>query len=423
MSRTRGIILAVALLATLLNLVNLLPAYFSARTARTAFYDFRLWRSAVERYAETGTLYDLETPGYFDPGSHSLYKYPPLFATLLMPFAGVPQRVVGPVFFSFYLVVLGAAFALLIAALRPGPWKAAWMGLALINWQPIWETMSDLQMEMLILALVAACGLALGRGRRALAGLPLGVAGALKVYPWALLVFLAARARWRALAGAAAGAILALALTLLAFPAELSRQFFFDILPKLGGTSLSYENLSLLGFFGRILAEVASGTSGAAAFDTLVLERLQPGWVVPAAYAAWIIAGGAAVYLFARRMRRWQREGVPGTDIVGLAGAVCLLLLFIPSSWISYQALLALPVLVLLARSDERALWRRPAAYLALAPGLLLNGYGRIFAAMPAVVSLVRAAVPVLLLYLLAAAPRTQAGGTQAGPVPARQRG
>ena len=108
------------------------------------------------------------------------------------------------------LYLLAAALA--AWALRPPRWQvfAVAAALAALNFEPFFETLFGLQVETLMLLLLAICLIALQRGRDPVAGVGLAVCGMLKIYPAFLLLYLLVKRRWAAI-GWCAGASLLIA--------------------------------------------------------------------------------------------------------------------------------------------------------------------------------------------------------------------
>ncbi len=396
-------IIVFALLAlTLVRAVDLSRPFFTRGWDVAAFYDFRIWRLGIETFQKTGTLYDTDKPGYYQPGSRSLYKYPPTFAALLRPFAGKPQALAGRVFLAGNFVLLAVFLIAVLRALRPGWERGMILGILLINWQGVWESLSDLQMEPILLAMLGLSFLGLRRGRALAAGAPIGVAGAFKVYPWVLGLDFVVRKKWRALLGVAAGAAAALAAACLALPPRLSTEFFFRILPRIGGTSLSYENVSAAAVFGRLAMQLRGALPGAATLDDLVLEQ-GPAATRAVAVALWLALAVVLGVVAVRALRRARLVPAALKGPIELCLLVCLLMLLIPTSWLSYQALLALPLLAAAGLapgfSDDRALWVVLGIVILIGAGW--NSYHKFYADFPGTVSFLRSFLPLGLFWVL----------------------
>jgi hypothetical protein len=390
------IVLAVLLVPTGVRIASLVRPWVAPGWESIAFYDFRLWRSGVAQFEETGVLYDTEQPGYFLPGSHSRYKYPPTYAALLKLVSSLPQRVVGRAFFVGNVLLLAALLAMMLWALRPGAWRAVLMILLFLHWQPFFENFGDLQMEPILLFCFGVSLLGRRGARELGSGIPLGVAGAFKVYPWILLLEFAVRRRWRVLVGGALGAIGTLGLAALIVPLRLSAQFFFGVLPRIGGTSLSYENVSLLATLGRWGLQLGGGLPGAEVLDGMVLETAGATAAMRMAQILTVLSASVLLFLTVRAARRARAAPVTIRETALLSMSICLLLLFIPTSWLSYQVLLALPLLAAVALAPAWRADRRTWLVLsfAVAWGVIFNSYGRFFESYPGTPSLLRALVP-----------------------------
>jgi hypothetical protein len=435
-SRLAVWVLALLTALSAARVAGLARPFFAPGWENWSFYDFRLWRAGLEQYQQTGRLYETEQPGYFEPGSHSLYKYPPTFAAVMRPFASLPQRVVGRLF------LLAGFLAALLAALRPSR-RIGWgLALVLVNWQPIWECLSDLQMELIELLCLGLTLLWMRRRRPFAAGVPIGVAGAFKVYPWLLGIDFLVRRRWRAVLGAVAGALGALLLAALVLSPRLSFEFFFRILPRLGGTSLSYDNVSLLALIGRLVLQLRSGLPDTNALDALTLEKAAVPGVRAASLVLFAVVSAALIGVTWRVFRRAgpvsrstgpdaRRAGGPGELADDpeqapsrLGVMVCLLLIVIPTSWLSYQTLLALPVLAAIATSPAPRDDPRNLVLLALAAGIgiAVNSYAAAYSRYTGILSLLRSLIPFLLLAQQLRLVRRGRFGARLGQMPPRPR-
>lgn len=403
--RVRGfawILFSLLIVLTVVRIAFLTQPFLESGWDLKTFYDFRLWRTGVERYVATGQLYDTDTPGYFLAGSHSFYKYPPTIAAVLRPFAGQPQWKVGRIFLIANFVVLLSSLVLILIAFRPGRLRALCMVLLFLHWSPTWESLSDLRMEPLVLALFSASIFCLQRGKRIAAGVPVGVAGALIVFPWFVLVYFALRREWRVLLGALCGAIGALGVTAVILPARLTVQFFTEILPHLGGTSLSYENVGLLANLARLELLLTGHLPPVMVLDRLHLEGHVNSHLLWAHLVAVVVLIPILVLLYrltAGAIRRASSLPVFRREPLAFGITVCLLALLIPSSWLSYQILLGLPLLCAVALApaprDDLLTW----ALLAFSAvvGSAIYGYTAFFYTHTEISSVLRSLIPITL--------------------------
>jgi alpha-1,2-mannosyltransferase len=97
-----------------------------------------------------------------------------------------------------------------VARVPRATWRPVILGLAAVA-VPLHRNFEDLNLNALLLALVVAAAADLDRGREVRAGAWIGAATALKVFPGLLLLYLAARRRWR---GLGTGLLVAAGLTI-----------------------------------------------------------------------------------------------------------------------------------------------------------------------------------------------------------------
>lgn len=147
------------------------------------------------------------TPLYDQPPSYGTW-WPPGALALIAPFALVARASV-PLAKALFAVLGVACLMWALARAPAGRWTVAALALAAVA-KPVQTDFETLNLNVVLLALVIATWRDLEAGRDARAGVWLGIATALKIFPALLIVYAALRGRWRA---AAWGAGLALGLT------------------------------------------------------------------------------------------------------------------------------------------------------------------------------------------------------------------
>ena len=345
----------------------------------TAFFDFRLFNSVVVDSKEGKPLYRIDKTNYFAPGS-AVYKYPPPYAALLSFDADRRWRPVARRFAIYDLSALVLTWLLLtvgtlraptaraaIPATTTGtnlPWSDPRSGLArsigllclLTIWKPFWESLAGIQLEPLFLPLLALAFLALERGHDWVEGVAIGASSALKVYPALLGIGPLLERRWKSIgAGISAGVVL-LAFGAWRFSWGETWYYVSQVLPKLGGTSLAPENLSILGRLGSALVGEITPPKGTQFLPTLESFG-SPADVWSARIGAFLIVSVliAITVRVLAPLRREQR----GPVRFGLS--LPLLLLVSPTSWFDYQTLLFVPAAWLFLRlpfeREYRAAW------------------------------------------------------------------
>ncbi|MGI8586454.1 MAG: glycosyltransferase family 87 protein [Chloroflexia bacterium] len=366
--------------------VNLLPALFVgyalfSMAAQVVFLarkplpdDFVAFYRASGRLLAHQPLYDLAQllRNPLDAG----YKYPPLFAQILTPVAGLPMRTALGVWNLANLCFLGMALYAIMRAHGKRPADAAPAGLALVAlallFQPAVDTLIAGQMDLSILGLVALAYWALRAGRPVLAGLPLAVAVLFKLYPGLLLVFLLMRREWRALWSCLAAMAALVAASILFVGPDPWWSFLTVGLPHNGGPSAWIENQNFSGFLGRLLTERID---------------LEPFPADPA-WKAQVVAVGtllwATLLLAAVIWAAWKPAARRSTAYaLGFAAFTAACVMALPNAWYHYMTLLLLPLgIAFFALEEAGGRWwaeaRRPlsGALAALGTGAVLLAFG-----------------------------------------------
>ncbi|MCF1593567.1 glycosyltransferase 87 family protein [Streptomyces muensis] len=203
-----------------LALVLVLAAAVTVFTATVPllrdWFDLRVYYGTVDSWIHHGgRIYD-----YRVPGTTYGFTYPPFAAVVMLPMALVGLHVAIAVALLLNLAAL--AFALRVLAgqdLRRYGWYGcalAVCGLALF--EPLRDTFSFGQVNILLLALVLLDCRLLATGRERWAGVGIGLAAAIKLTPAAFIGLLLVAGRRRAAAVATAVAAVATALAALVAP-------------------------------------------------------------------------------------------------------------------------------------------------------------------------------------------------------------
>jgi alpha-1,2-mannosyltransferase len=225
------------------------------------FFDLRIYMRAMRWWSAGNPLYDYVQP---DRVQGELYfTYPPFTALLLRPFASLPLGATIMIFTTLTVLAVVVTVQWLIArtslsAADDRNSRPLWflVGLAVpatLVVESVRETINFGQIGMLLVALILADLLfAVPRGSR-WAGVGVGLATAIKLYPGIFVIYLLASRRWRA--GLTAGAT-ALAATLFAAalaPADSWRFWTHELWAtgRVGRTDYT-GNQSLYGLLSRL---------------------------------------------------------------------------------------------------------------------------------------------------------------------------
>ena len=237
-------VVAATVLGGLLLAVNLLAI---ARDP-SAWVDLKFFYGIIHDWwnGDAG-LYPPTLKGQREPGFPS-YRYPPLWATLMVPLVeGLPPGVGMALWSIVALAIFFGGLALLgrEAGLRWSSPRTALFVCILAVFAPLFETFYGPTFELPMVGLMAAAFALSERGRCSLAGLAFAGAVILKVYPVFFGLYFLLVGRIRLLLYAAAWYLL---LNLLSAPIigfEDTFFFHFRILPFAGGSTAFLENASV----------------------------------------------------------------------------------------------------------------------------------------------------------------------------------
>ena len=225
---------------------------------RHHFLDLRIYVNAVRWWANGHPLYEF---AHDDPIQGRLgFTYPPFAALVLAPLGLLGFRA------SIVLFVAGTAMAVAVTsfwlvrpiARRHGVplWFATALALPLISTlEPIRETVTFGQINMLLVLLVLTDLLVVGPRWPRLAGIGIGIAAAIKLTPAIFIVYLLITRRWRAALTATATAVAA-SLLAAAVAWRDSWHFWIEALWETGrvGHPDRIANQSVFGMLARLSA-------------------------------------------------------------------------------------------------------------------------------------------------------------------------
>lgn len=304
----------------------------SAEAVRTkGFADFPIFLNQATIFLETGHLYrSVDDLSAYGPGT-AIYKYPPIYAMLLLPVAGDGAgRWVYDGHWLLQLVLYLLAAALAAWALRPPQWRAfaATAAVVALHFEPFFETLFGLQVDTLVLLLLVICLIALQRRREPVAGVSLALCGMLKVYPAFLVAYLIVKRSWVAIGWCAVACVVIVAACVLVVGIRENVVYFGKILPYLlqEVSSTSVENQGL----GRFLQNWFG-------LAPTVAKRVGQLLVFPA-----VVISILAVKRHRTPAEEPQRAGLEFSLFIAV------MLLYLPNSWANYQLLLLIPLLALL---------------------------------------------------------------------------
>ncbi|MDT0533167.1 glycosyltransferase family 87 protein [Micromonospora sp. DSM 115977] len=244
-------------LVALLALAAVLPALYLPGLVHD-FFDLKIYMRAMDWWAAGNPLYDYVQP---DRVQGELYfTYPPFSALLLRPFALLPLGATVAIFtvLTGLAVVVTTRWLLAPVIARHGLPRVFSLTVAVLlvlAVESTRETITFGQINMLLVVLILADLLfAVPRASR-WAGVGVGLATALKLFPGIFIVYLLATRRWRAAAVASATAATATLLAAAVAPRDSWRFWTHELwaTDRVGRTDYT-GNQSLFGLLSRITA-------------------------------------------------------------------------------------------------------------------------------------------------------------------------
>ena len=263
--------------------------------------------------------------------------HPPAAVLAALPFAALDYRDAHLAWtlstFALFLVAVGLAVRELGAPFRW--WHLAPVAAVLIWAEPNWATINYGQLNFLLAALLTFGWAADRRGYQTWAGVAIGLAAGLKLFPGFVLLYFLFAGRWRAAAVTVLAAAVVNAVALGLFGVGAFETYTRDVLPTLTDFQRAWRNVSWNGFAQRLFdPHPAQSGTDAAGNPQLAKAVWAVGCLVIVAGVWW--AGRLA-----------KKSADPDR---GWAAAVVGMLLVSPITWTHYFVLLVVPLGVLAAR-------------------------------------------------------------------------
>lgn len=211
---------------------SVLPAL---RSVNSDFSNYYLPARLLARGESTADLYEFSwfqrqmIYAGIEDRSGAFNRFPPPAGLVMLPLGWLEPLTAKRV---WTLVSLAALLSLLVLLEKMAGLPLAWgLALAAISGMALRNNFLYGQFYIVLSLLIAASLYFRGKGRPARAGLLLGVASAVKLYPAPLALYFGVRREWSLLGGFALGVFGAFALSLAAFGGEVNALFFQSVLP------------------------------------------------------------------------------------------------------------------------------------------------------------------------------------------------
>jgi alpha-1,2-mannosyltransferase len=330
-----------------------------------AFEDFAAYSQAAHAVATGATPY-----ANFDSGTivMSGFDYPPFAALLLRPLDFLSRRWQEIVWLWLSLGALVAGVVITARALLPAAWPRARIGLVVaLTFPPATYNLWHGQMNLVIFLLLAVALSDYLSGRRTHCGAVIGVAASIKLAPILLLVVLARRGWWRAVAAGVGTAAAAAVLAVATLGWTVTHQYITSVLPVLNRDNGWIYNQTWNGVVSRLDQHSVLAADAASLWVHALATALSVGTV-------------AALWFAVRKAHRTRAERG-----VEFACGIVAMLLVGSIAWYPVYVHLLIALAAAAGLAYERGLHRRALAGWTVAA---LVGIGVIGAAVIAAISM-----------------------------------
>lgn len=342
-----------AVLAALVCLTQGPPFIDSLRPGPTEGVDFfQEWASAKNLlhgepiYADLEKAADLYLGYKRAPGEEILFTknaHPPTSILLALPFALLPYP---DATLAWNLVSLLAFVVTLWLVLRtlgfePAGWLIFPAIVLLLIANPLRQQVNQGQLNLVLLLLLTGIWIADRSGRLRWAGLLLGAATAIKLFPGFLFLYFILRKRWTVVAFGIVGFVAATAITLAVLGLDTYRSYVSEVLPQVSSYRNGWINASLAGFWVKWFD---AGSLSPMPLPGLPRHLPPVASLTTLSKAGLFVSSLVVLLLWGRAVMR--SGSIPLSDLAfGLT--LTTMLLISPITWDHYFVLLTLPLIQL----------------------------------------------------------------------------
>jgi len=312
------------------------------------------WASA-RNYLEGRPVYELQEIslarhlGYRRRPDHFFLErnvHPPTSILLAVPLGRLsyPDAFLAWNVFSLMLLLVSLYLTARQLRIALTPWLVLAAYTLLLVCNPLHQQICQGQLNLVLLVLIVGAWSADRSGCPGAAGVLLGAAAAIKLFPGFLFLYFVLQGRWRAVAAGAASFIVLTLGTAAILGIESYRDYIVEVIPTLGSWRSSWPNVSLPGFWSKLFDPASVVGTTTPLLRSPLLARAGT-WIS----CALVVTAAAVV------ARRAQSRAE-----CDHAFATCLtaMLLVTPIVWDHYFLLLLLPVVLLWIRLPASGLIR-----------------------------------------------------------------
>ncbi len=327
----------IAVLVAVYAWITLAPV-FGTHTPRAD--DFEDYIYAAHKIASGGDPYGafIHTHVPWDWSLNSGYVYPPLFAAMLLPLTWLSNDLAVRTWSVLIQLAVVASLLIIYRTIgRPSRGELVCLVAVLATFFPLISSALTGTMNAVLLLLITGAWASWRARRDVASGALTGVAAVFKLFPLALLPYLAWRRHWKLLAAMIVTGIAGIVAGLLVTGLDHNIYFYRDILPHLSAGTGYRENQSIAGVTARVCAPSTGELGGSA------------GW------CGRLLDGPLVLLLLALVLRSTSRTSRSGLEF---ALAVTALPLISAITWGFHLVILVLPITLLIRQAYSGAVSR-----------------------------------------------------------------
>jgi hypothetical protein len=333
----------IALLLALYTYLYLLPVLGPHAPRADDFQDYLF---AAHQLAIGGDPYANFVRNHvpWDWSLSSGYLYPPAFAVFLIPLTWVSNDLAVRIWLVLIQAAVAASLLIVYGAIgRPRRGELLCLAAVMTTFFPLASSVLTGTMNSLLLLLLTGAWATWQRRQDVRSGVLIGAAAVFKLFPLALLPYLAWRRHWKLLAAVGVTGLAGLVLGLAVTSFDHNLYYFRDMLPHLAAGTGYRENQSLAGFTARICDPSTTNAGGSAGWCGRALD-----WPLVL----------VLLFIVLRATSRPTRSGLE------FALAVTTLPLISSVAWSFHLVVLILPIALLIRQAFTGAMSRRAGRFL-----------------------------------------------------------